>query len=429
MPPRIAFISPSGYGNLGDAAIIDSLIQGIRRRTPDAEIVGFTLNPVRTAEQHGVPAFACGAFRRGWYAVQHPTPGEFYLGSSASWREIESSARRLVRTVPPLRTSVNFTSLVLADRRYRRKAADLIRGFEAVVVAGGGQLNELFGGPLGHPCTLWRWAGLAHQVGARYLVLSVGTGTLATALSRIFVRRALALAEYRSFRDPRSRDLVGDPGLTQNDPIVPDLAYALPIAEPERTARSRSVFGISPMVYGRPNAWPVELPDVFERLVGALSEFAVRLVRAGHEVVLFTSDDQDRGVVAEVLLKVAARLRPDERALVSAPPTTELGELLRLLGQLDVVISGRLHGVLLSHIAGRPTLALAHERKVETLMAEMGLSRYCFNIDDFDLELAWDRLLELHARRAEVSRVIGGAVSDRRCQVEAQFERLFGGSP
>src|SRR5262245_66694571 len=69
-PLRVAFVSPSGLGNLGDAAIIESFLAGLRRRRPGAEIVGFTLNPADTQVRHGVDAHTCGAFSLPHYTVR-----------------------------------------------------------------------------------------------------------------------------------------------------------------------------------------------------------------------------------------------------------------------------------------------------------------------------------------------------------------------
>ena len=46
-----------------------------------------------------------------------------------------------------------------------------------VVAAGGGQLDDFWGGALAHPYTLWRFGGMARAVGARFVLLrGVGTG-------------------------------------------------------------------------------------------------------------------------------------------------------------------------------------------------------------------------------------------------------------
>src|SRR6185295_7608476 len=59
--------------------------------------------------------------------------------------------------------------------------------------AGGGQLDDVWGGFLGHPYVLRRWSRIARQVGASFYVASVGTGTLSAA-SRLVVKQALAAA-------------------------------------------------------------------------------------------------------------------------------------------------------------------------------------------------------------------------------------------
>jgi polysaccharide pyruvyl transferase WcaK-like protein len=427
MPSRIAFVSPTGWGNLGDAAIIEALIHGIRRRLPDPEIVGFTQNPDDTAARHGIRAFTASGFALETYAVREPR-GEgapARVGKRAGW----SLLKRVVGVVPGARGGARLAKIAIADRRHRRVTSERIRAFDYVVVAGGGQLDDFWGGPFGHPYTLWRWGGLARRAGARYVILSVGTGSLSTPLSRLFVRRALALAEYRSFRDGRSRELVGAPALTAGDPVVPDLAYSLPAdgwaAPPPPTER----VGLSPMVYGDPLSWPVQDANRYRHHLDTFTDLAVRIARSGREVGLFTSDKPDRRPLAELQKMIEARLEGPARARVSAADVDGVAGLMRLFGTFAVVVAARLHGVLLGHVAGRPALAIAHERKVATLMADMGQERFCLDIDGFDPENGWQRLEELLARRAELGAELQRRVADNRRRVEAQYDQVFGGAP
>ncbi|HEX5924722.1 MAG TPA: polysaccharide pyruvyl transferase family protein [Baekduia sp.] len=428
MPGRIAFISPTGSGNLGDAAIIDSLIQGVRRRIPDAEIVGFTQNPYDTTARHEVRAYTCTGVSMPKYKMTESAPPDDEDGDDDEPRPSAlSAARGALSLVPGLRPAYRLVRLTLAERRHRRLSAERIRGFDFVVVAGGGQLDDFWGGAFGHPYALMRWADLARSAGARYVILSVGTGSLASRLSALFVRRALAMADYRSFRDGRSRDLVGDPELTRDDPIVPDLAYSVPLApEAERPPAARSIVGVSPMAYADPRVWPVRDLARYRRHVETMATLTVRLARAGHEVVLFTSDSPDRRSLAEVRGIVDAQLRPDERTRIRVPVIDGVVGLMQVLAGVDIVVAARLHGVLLGHVAGRPALAVSHERKVRTLMDEMGHGRYCFEIDDFDPEAGWTRLGEIDARRPELAAEIGRTVADYRRRVDAQYDRVFG---
>lgn len=419
---RIAFLSPTGYGNLGDAAIIESLIQGIRRRQPDAEITGFTLNPSDTMIRHGVPAFTCSGLTIRGYRVREAPPA---AGGEAP-RRATSVARRALALLPGLQRGYRLLRQVAAERTHRLVSLERVRGYDLVVLAGGGQLDDFWGGAFGHPFTLWRWASLARRAGARFVVLSVGTGSL-TPLSKRFVHRALAMADYRSYRDERSRELIGAPQLTRGDPIVPDLAYAPPVEPRSATRTSRTAIGVSPMAYADPRGWPA--PDLvrYSRHLESLAALSVRIVRAGHDVVLFTTDGPDRVSLSELRELIEAELASEERTRLRVPEIDGVAALMRALADCEVVVSARLHGILLSHLAGRPTLAISYERKVRTLMEEMELGRYCYEMDEFTLEAGWRRFLELYDRRAEIAANLTRKVADLRRLVDAQYDRMFGG--
>lgn len=427
---RIAFVSPTGWGNLGDAAIIDSLIHGVRARLPGATIVGFTQNPHDTRVRHRIDAFTLGGLTVPRYKIVEgpPRAAADAGGGTADRQTGASAARKALAMVPGLRGTYRLLRQVDSERRHRRLSAERIRHFDVVVVSGGGQLDEFWGGPFGHPYTLWRWGQLARAEGARYLVLSVGTGTLHR-LGKLFVRRALALAEYRSYRDARSRELIGAPELTSGDPVVPDLAYAVPLAPAPPAAPRPSAIGVSPLAYVDPSLAPVVERRRYERHIAGLAGLTVRLVRAGHDVVLFSSDSQDRKPLAELRAQADAELAPDQRARIRVPEVDAVGSLLSVLRGCAVVVAARLHGVLLGHVAGRPALAISYERKVRTLMEGMGHERFCFELEEFDADGGWQRFRELHARADELAAEVARTVGEYRQRVDAQYDRVFGAPP
>ena len=289
---RVAFVSPTGWGNLGDAAIIESLIHGIRLRHPNAQILGLTQRPYDTTNRHAVPAFTCSGLSLPKYKMDERTEAEAGddeepSAPSAGQARASQATNRGLKAIPGVRPAVRALRLARAEMRHRRLSASRIKGFDRVVVAGGGQLDDFWGGPLGHPYTLLRWARIATKVGARYAVLSVGTGNL-TPLSRLFVRRALALADYTSFRDVRSRELLRDPGLMRSAAVVPDLAYGLPLAHATELAHApRPTIGISPMAYADPRVWPVRDLARYRRHIETLVTLTVRLVGAGHLAFIY----------------------------------------------------------------------------------------------------------------------------------------------
>jgi polysaccharide pyruvyl transferase WcaK-like protein len=426
-PTRIALLGIYGGGNLGDGAIWESLIAGIRGRISNAEIVAFTCNPVDTRARHGLEAFNLR-----WQ------PDEEELAESGddarrpplteSERRRPVSVRRtLGKALPGLKHFWWDTRLVALNLMQHGRNRHHLRDLDLVVVAGGGQFDSLFGGPLTHPVTLWRWGEMASRAGVPYVILSVGTGTLSPP-SRLFLRRALSLADFASFRDPRSQELIGGTAAARAK-IVPDLAYALPMPADTALTSRRSdpaVVGISPMAYADPRFYPLADPVRFRRHLHTLDVLTCRLLRDGHEVVLFTSDHPDELPKEELREMVAAKVTVAERERLRAPSVGNVEELMDVLNQVDVVVSARLHGVLLSHVAGRPALGIAHERKVATLMAEMDQSQYCQSIDEFDVERGWSQLSELMQRREELVEKIRAQTLDRRRRVEEQYDTVFG---
>ena len=57
MRKRIGIVGQYGVGNLGDDTVVAILIGKIREYYPDAELVGFSLNPADTQWRHGIKAF------------------------------------------------------------------------------------------------------------------------------------------------------------------------------------------------------------------------------------------------------------------------------------------------------------------------------------------------------------------------------------
>ena len=54
-PKTIGLLDHMGYGNLGDAAIQEAVITNIKKRLPNAQLVGFSLIPDDTMKRHGIP--------------------------------------------------------------------------------------------------------------------------------------------------------------------------------------------------------------------------------------------------------------------------------------------------------------------------------------------------------------------------------------
>jgi polysaccharide pyruvyl transferase WcaK-like protein len=441
----VAVISPCGWGNLGDAAIVDSVVRAVRARQPRAKIVALTLNPSDTAARHGVNAFTCTGFSRPYYGVNEGEP----FADLASGRLVDPVGhledhgggaatngaahplrwvRRAAERAPGMREAFTAASIVRSDVRHRRLLHGVTSRLQLAIVAGGGQLDQFWGGPFGHPYVLWRWAQRARSVGARYVVLSVGTGVLGSPVARMFVREALRMAEYRSFRDEGSRKMLADPRVS-GDPVVPDLAYGLangPARRPAPPRRERRLVGISPIAYRDPRVWPENEGNLYQVYIDKLTELAAHVLRDGHDIMLFATDGPDERCIEDMMVRLQRLVGSDLLARIQRPPMATHDQLFDAVSAADVVIVSRLHGALLTHLVRVPVLALSYERKVRTLMQNTAHERYCLNIEEFDVAFARERLGEMLARRAELSGEVDRLVTAFGHAVDAQYDRVVG---
>jgi polysaccharide pyruvyl transferase WcaK-like protein len=269
----------------------------------------------------------------------------------------------------------------LSEARHIAQALRITRGSNLVVISGGGQLDDYWGGPFRQPYALLKWGLLAKVVGARYVVLSVGTCSLRP-MSRLLVHSALRLADYRSYRDRGSKDLSPASRWAHQDPVYPDLAFSYqrhPGPSQAGTGPHRPVVGVSPIAY-LSRTWPDRDSKVYDNYVRSLVDLVADLARRDFAIILFTSDAADRPVIDDVMQRLASQEDPGVLAQVSRRSTLTLTDLIREADGIDYVIASRLHGVILSHLLAKPTLAISYDRKVDAHMSDMGMAEYCLDI-------------------------------------------------
>jgi polysaccharide pyruvyl transferase WcaK-like protein len=187
----------------------------------------------------------------------------------------------------------------------------------------------------------------------------------------------------------------------------------------------RIVVGVSPMNYQHPDFYPAADPARYEQHVAGIQRICERLLERGIDVLLFTTDASDDVGLADVARRLPQPTASDTGRWDIAGART-VDELMAMYGSVHAVVASRLHGALLAHVAHRPVLALAHERKVRRLMTDVGHERFCFDLGHVDdAELA-RRLDEFIDRRAELSSESAESADRQRALVDAQYDSLFG---
>lgn len=363
---------PSGWGNLGDEAILQATFAALRKQWPDAVLRAFTLHPANTFANHGIEAEPLTGINRHLFGAP--------LGEGpVAVRAARGVARRL-ESVPVLGGLAARLAGLLGTLVFEAESIDRawrwLRTADLVLASGGGQLDAVWGGTWGQPYALARWSWLARRTRVPFALLSVGYGGASGWLSRRFIRYAVRNAVYCSVRDSGSRALTLELGVERDLPVVPDIAFGLRKVSPFPPRRPGHDIGISPMVYLRPGSWPRENQSEYFRLVQLWADVVAETVRNGDRVHMFVSSPSDMAAVRDVW----ALLDEGARAACRVAHTENPDALLAFYSGLDVVISSRLHGVLLAIVAGRPVLALSHERKVRAVMNDAGVPEFCADL-------------------------------------------------
>jgi polysaccharide pyruvyl transferase WcaK-like protein len=442
---RIGLLTPYTGGNLGDGAIQEAVIQSIRKRRPDAFLCGFTLHPKDTEERHHIPSFPITGLRLSYYSmacgdVTHEASGREseragFLGALKSKiktarfidlmpRTIHECARKVCSL---LRFQCSCARMVLSELRHIVRSYKMAKSLDLLIVSGGGQIDEYWGGPLGHPYSLFKWAMISRFTGSRLIFLSVGTCSIDSKWSRFFLRHALKSARYRSYRDSTSKKLLESMPFTRQDPVFPDLAFGyLPEAEGEHPGCEgrKKLVGISPIAY-LSSYWPKNDPRAYENYIHQLAAFVSMLIQQEYHIMLFTTASPDVSAVKRLTAELQNEDLSDFEEKVFAPPIGTVDALFWQLRSVDCVVASRLHGVLLSHLIKKPVLAISYDRKVDTYMDEMNQSDYCIDIHQCDFDSLDEKFKIMESNETKIRSVLVSKVNDNRRCLELQYDMIF----
>jgi polysaccharide pyruvyl transferase WcaK-like protein len=398
---------------MGDAAIQDAMITNMRLRLPHAQFSGISLNCENFAERHGKGGFPLCISNIPFYGMSHRNVAEpsregetFAQGSSQ--KKLEFLIKRVLKRAPGLRSCLKtvhaWVSPARREFRHFVEGYRFLRTQDILIVSGGGQLDDSWGGPWAHPYALFKWAMIAKIAKVPFVFASVGAGPTSSVISRWFLSQALRMARYRSYRDNNSRNLVVNLfSRAKTDCVVPDLAFSLPSAVISVSAgvrliaRGRTVVAISPIAYAKPGNWPWQDKAVYTRYLLQMVDVVSELLKRGYFLVfVWSSVGDDESVIPELLERLDDECKVRLAEQICIPHLKVWQDFAALLCDSDLLIGSRLHSIILSFLTQTPAVAIAAEPKVDWLMQDINQTEYLLHINDFtakDVISALDRML------------------------------------
>ncbi len=409
-PVRIALLTPYTGGNLGDAAIQDSMITNLAVRIPGAQFTGITLNCQNFVTKHGVSAFPLLASSPlpwgsgGWSVpreVEPPTVRSEGTARTGSANPIKRVLRTVPGLVPLLKRVRAAAAHVSRELSHSFGAFRVLRKHDLFIVSGGGQLDDEWGGPWELPLAVCKWVFLARLAGVPCAMASVGAGKISSSASRVFFSTALWLSSYRSYRETNTRGIASRL-LSQaaRDPVVADLVFSLPESEIplaagsiRKAAQGRPIIAVSPIAFAKPSNWPTPDREVHDRYVREMAKVISCLRRQGYfPIVVCSSLGDDESVIPEILAHVDEEANRSLREPVHFPKVETWREFVRVLRDVDYLVASRLHGTILGFLTQTPTVAISFDPKVDWVMEDLHQTEYLLQIRDFTAEQVLNRL-------------------------------------
>jgi polysaccharide pyruvyl transferase WcaK-like protein len=426
MPLKIGLLDHFGGGNLGDDATQEAVIRNIRSRWPQAEICGFTMNPGDTESRHGIPSYPIR--RNTW--ILGSSPETVDIRAKGRIKEALSQYRGLSRGLRFVYAFVVKKPVAFcAELCFLAKSLRVLRSFAVLIISGGGQLTESWGGPWQFPYTIFKWILLAKATRVKVIVLNVGAGPLTLPLTKALVRTSLSLADYVSFRDANSAQLAEQIGFTGEKVVVSDLVYSLgvPSSFPSSSTKNQRspAIGIAPMPWGKSDIYPDKDPFVYRSLLAALGGLGSWLLKNQYDIDLFCTDiGVDPPAIAD-LAQMINEYNPNAFGHIGIPRARTTAELLATMSSVEYVVTCRFHGVVFAHILNKPVIALTHHPKVSTLMSDIGMQEYCLDIRTVDAKRLIDTFRSLIANAPAIKKRMEATRSAYQSRLASQFDRLF----
>lgn len=312
-PMRVGISGSYGGLNLGDEAILESILRQLRASMPAANITVFSRNPADTLARHRI--------------------------------ERAVAVRAMTR------------------KEIAAEVADL----DLLILGGGGILYD------GEAETYLREVVLAHEYGIPVVVYAISAGPLTSRNSRTAVRDALNAegTTLITVRDRLGYRLLEDVGVTNDIHLTADPAFLLEPQTPavdaltaEGVDTTRHLVGFSVREPG-PAAPHIDPQDYYSLLANA-ADFIVQ--RYDADVVFVPMERTD----VQHSHAVVSRMQNATRAEILRRRYTP-GQVLSLMNRFHFAVGMRLHFLIFAGLAGTPFAALPYASKVTGLLEDLGL--------------------------------------------------------
>ncbi|MBN1267396.1 MAG: polysaccharide pyruvyl transferase family protein [Anaerolineales bacterium] len=374
--PHILIAGYYGFGNLGDEAILSSMISDLQQKIPDVVFTVLSGNPLRTEQQHSVKA--------------------------VFWSDEAG-----------IRSTISESDLVL--------------------LGGGGLFHDYLNV---NPDGFFTYRHLSYESlvsvaieaklsGKLLMLFGVGVGPFFSALGKACLELIVQLSDAATARDEESFQLIVQ---GQQDWLIPAELSADPgflmdsgVQEIELPFLHNDLEG--PFIIVVPRLWQFTLDENHwqQILINVLDRFAEE-TEAHVLLVPFQEQPGDAAADRGLCENLCKHMRHSGKCSISEP-FQNLHDAVALIGSADLVLSMRFHGLIFSAIAGTPMVSLAYDPKNTRLMDTLGLKEFDHPLSSLDEDRLLESLLQCWEDREAIHEKLTSAAAEMRKSAKLSAEK------
>ncbi len=384
---KILLVGWFGAGNMGDEAILISELLLLRKEIGNVEFHVLSFGPERT--------------------------------------------RRLVADIPEVRKIIRMGAKRNVVRSDLQGLLRSLREVDFVIIGGGGLFQDIYNF---YPIPFFTFMTLlARLLKKPPIFYCLGIGPIRTFAGRALCRLAANSAHLISVRDRESADLLRNLGITRVISISADPVFMLEPSSGKEVKPFPSMLHLG----GRDKIIGVCVQDLLywsdanrRALAGGLDAAAARwnvktvFLPFGAYQDRWFSRKSSRAVDVAASQKVADLMRTEAKILDTDAWKPQ--ELLAEMAGMRLVISMRLHGLIMAMTAGTPVVALTYrtESKIQNLMRALGQEDRVFEVSRLEKQGLLERIDEALIMRDEARQKLKEQVARLRIAAEAYTSSL-----
>ncbi|AOL35820.1 MULTISPECIES: polysaccharide pyruvyl transferase CsaB [Geobacillus] len=336
-----------GFGNTGDEAILEAIIDNLRTELSNPTITVFSFSPEQTAKTHGVKSVY-----RGW-------------------------------------------------RRDNKEKIHALRNADLLVSGGGGLLQDVYPtrflfGPLPYYLLI---VFLAKLCGTKVMFFSQGIGPVNTKWGKLLMRVFGNMANLITVRDEYSKQLLQHLGVKKPEIVVTaDIVFAFHHKTDDACINSLLLQGNEQLIAVSVRPW-FHHRDYYEKVAKALDQ----LIELEGITPIFVPMEGEHDVRASE--QVVRQMAHGASCHILRPDFTP-NQYLHFLHHCRLTIGMRLHSLIFSALAGVPHIGLSYDPKVESLLRRSGMWDYSFRLEDVHITKLVENARYMLRHREPLSRMI-----------------------